>query len=1135
MLINPAHRLRPQIPRLPLCIIFMQRLGKVLGLYLALMWMNSAIADPDRILDSIEYLSENGTAVIKVNLTEFVTYTRHFPERRGATIEISIRLPNLTADDLQELVTTEVMLAPVSSTLPLVGVSFEGDDRNNPKVIVRFSDTVEFDVRRGNDRRSLLISLPKIRFRDFTEPSLSRRDRQLNLLADVPLPAEDPPAVNVAEVKQMLFDARVALEQDDFNEAIRLATEILNLPDHPFRKDAEELLIETRTQARNKAFERIGRAAPDISTRQPNIGVAEPSPGQVAAIDAERENRLRRQPQRDRPPPATTPAAAAPATRLPDRPPAPAPAPVSADAPSAAASVSGVDRNDRNRMNLGRLALDKGDYATAVRIFSALSTKAGPLQAQARQLLAQAQAQARSGNKPASAVPPPPAKTGVAARAQMLMNQAKIAMDRQQFRSAARLLSQVVALGATEFREEAQQMLTEAAEAATKKAERQPRPSVSRSSPATRGNSPPAATPPDTAAGDPAADAVAAFRGESPAAGSSNDAAELMQQGRAALRNNNPREAVRAFTAVLNLPQNPFLGEAQRLLQIANSEVQKQASGLRDPIIGDPSTLDDVVQLMEQGKLALREGEYNRAIVIFTKLTELPEHPHSKEAMELLGVARQRNGQIAHAKAVFDRFLEKYPEGEDAVRIQQRIADLVSSQLRPQQRLQRSAAGQDQTSDKLRSSTFGSFSQYYYAGVTDIDNLEDNRTDQSTLLTYLTVNNRLRNSRFDLRSFFYGTYNKDFLATEAEATNRIEISTLYVDFKDNQLGFSAKLGRQSSSTAGVLGRFDGLLLGYSATPRVHFNAVAGFPVDLSNKDSIDVGSVFVGGNIEIEDLIENLDVIPYINYQTVDGIADRFAVGEEVRFFNRRGNFFNLTDYDILHQQLNIFLLHGQLNLFETTAVHFNFDTRNSPLIFTKNALINQTDFTSIEEMLEVFDEEELRLLAADRTGRSTSATLGASHSFNEMFQLSSDVTFSSQQFSQNTLDTSPDLEPTEESVLFTTRLTMSGLFSDQDITILSVGLTSATNYSNTSLSLQNRSPIFGGWKIDSRVRVNFRSDLNGEERTSIRPSLKLSYNWKRRFNIEGEFGGEITTYGGETNNQDTTRTFGNIGYRWTF
>ena len=100
-----------------------------------------------------------------------------------------------------------------------------------------------------------------------------------------------------------------------------------------------------------------------------------------------------------------------------------------------------------------------------------------------------------------------------------------------------------------------------------------------------------------------------------------------------------------------------------------------------------PSDTDTALQrsdeLMATGRRALTDGELDEAIRIFTKVNSLPDHANSAESKELLGVARERHGQLAHAKAEYEEYLKWYPGGEGAERVRQRLDALLSANGKP--------------------------------------------------------------------------------------------------------------------------------------------------------------------------------------------------------------------------------------------------------------------------------------------------------------------------------------------------------------------------------------------------------------------------------------------------------------------
>lgn len=960
-----------------------------------------ARAEEDRLMENIEYVSVNNHAAIKINFSDLISYTRHFPAARGNTLEVHLRLRNDGVEPVDHA-DREVLLAPISKAIPLIGVTQESSDNDNPVLVIRFSQAVDFDVKVAQDSRGLLINLPNIPFSD--SPSGLAAPKRLLTLSDIdPTPelTDVDPAIAINKAAKLMEDGRAALNSGDRIKAQNLFSAVLNMPDHPFRDEAEQLLKASKTKAASQ----------------------------------------------------------------PDR------------APRAAKNtVPKLAEDPQVLLEQGKAAIRSEDYPAAEAILSKLlQTPGHELTAEAERFLAIAREGAmlssvESGDatsaKPASETPPPAA----------IGSGLPETIDSLPDGSAS---------------------------------EKLPSPPVININ--------------------------------------SNDPAELMEIGSNALRENHIEEAVRIFTRVLELPPHPFTAEAERLLLVAkNAFKQNKAADLRDPVIGDPETLDDVIRLMDQGRLALTEEDNNRAIVIFDKIISLPEHPHLQEARELLGLARQRNGQLAQAKIVYEDYLKIYKDGADADRVRQRLADMVNAESKPRRQL---AGGGKATADtKFKIDSFGSIAQTYNFGVREVVEIVEGDSklpeqqvrktvreeDQSVLISFITANNRSRNDRFDIRSALSSTHQKNFLKEDNK--DRLLINQMYVDFKDRSYGYSAKLGRQSGSTAGTLGRFDGLLAGVDILPKLRVNGAVGFPVDLSNKDSIDFDTVFVAGNVQFKDVLPNIDIIPYGSYQSVEaGITDRAAIGEEVRFFHPKGNLFQLLDYDVIYNALNVFFVQGQWNLLESTSLYSSFDYRASPLLTTRNALINRTGVTTLTQLLETVSEAEVRASAKKQTGSALAAVFGANYMFSEKIQVSGDFNWASQTYSDGTLESSPTLKATEDAYTYTARLTTSGIVADAEITIFAFAFADAATSNDTSFTVQNRAPFGEGWRIDSELRLNWRSDTTGQNLARLRPALKLVYDWKRLLNLEAEIGTEISTYSGNTTNEDGARIFGSLGYRLTF
>ncbi|MDH3577611.1 MAG: SPOR domain-containing protein, partial [Gammaproteobacteria bacterium] len=88
---------------------------------------------------------------------------------------------------------------------------------------------------------------------------------------------------------------------------------------------------------------------------------------------------------------------------------------------------------------------------------------------------------------------------------------------------------------------------------------------------------------------------------------------------------------------------------------------------------GDGSAVSKVDALMQDARKSMVAGDISRAIQIYTKVLQQPEHMRMAEAQEYLALAREKNGQMAHAKAEYQRYLSLYPDNEGAVRVNQRL------------------------------------------------------------------------------------------------------------------------------------------------------------------------------------------------------------------------------------------------------------------------------------------------------------------------------------------------------------------------------------------------------------------------------------------------------------------------------
>src|SRR3974390_1155082 len=86
---------------------------------------------------------------------------------------------------------------------------------------------------------------------------------------------------------------------------------------------------------------------------------------------------------------------------------------------------------------------------------------------------------------------------------------------------------------------------------------------------------------------------------------------------------------------------------------------------------------------MDEARAALKKGRFHDAIQLLVKVLKYPENENSPEAQELLGLALQRSGQTDAARADYEDYLHRYPQGEGSDRVKQRLDGIVATSTDP--------------------------------------------------------------------------------------------------------------------------------------------------------------------------------------------------------------------------------------------------------------------------------------------------------------------------------------------------------------------------------------------------------------------------------------------------------------------
>ncbi|MDH3482127.1 MAG: SPOR domain-containing protein [Gammaproteobacteria bacterium] len=548
---------------------------------------------------------------------------------------------------------------------------------------------------------------------------------------------------------------------------------------------------------------------------------------------------------------------------------------------------------------------------------------------------------------------------------------------------------------------------------------------------------------------------------------------------------------------------------------------------------GDGSAVSKVDTLMQDARKSMAAGEISRAIQIYTKVLQQPEHSRMAEAQEYLALAREKNGQMAHAKAEYQRYLSLYPDSEGAVRVNQRLAALLATGSRSDQGTTTASATGDRSlrQSDWRIQTY--FSQYYRRDVNQPSD-QNETVSQSALYSDVNLDARRRGERFDFSSRLSAGYRNDFLDERTGSGDSLRVSYAYADMADAVTGLRGRIGRQSRNSGGVLGRFDGLNLGYQLGERVLLNTVIGKPA-YSSSDGIDSSRSFYGASVTYGPILENLDFGAFYIAQDVEGVQDRQAVGAEFRYFGTNQSLWGMVDYDLAYGELASAYLQGSWRFESRLSIHGLVDRRGSPFLSASNALIGQPVAT-FEELVQIYSEDELRQLGRDRTSLSTTYTLGLSYPISPKLQVNADA-------SQSTMDGTPasgGVLATEESTYryYSGSLVASSILKEGDVSIISARYSDSDMSRVISLTLDSRYPIGRTWRINPRLRVDRRQRLADPNYEWLyTPGIRIQYRRSQKFRIELEAGKQFSQRNSDIVdlNLDRQSYFINVGYQSFF
>ena len=562
-----------------------------------------------------------------------------------------------------------------------------------------------------------------------------------------------------------------------------------------------------------------------------------------------------------------------------------------------------------------------------------------------------------------------------------------------------------------------------------------------------------------------------------------------------------------------------------------------------EPIGSDPPLPPELQrQMLTDARKAMDAHDYPTAIALLTKLQRQPEYPDRARAQELLGLARERAGQLAHAKAEYEEYLRRYPQGEAAERVTFRLRILRAAEAKA--RTGRSA-GDDAGGWQLN----GGFSQTgRYDGSRESNGTLPTNTpvppapqiNENALFTDLDVFARRRGESYDWVARLSAGYDKTFGQDTTGTVDPTRVSLASLEVLDRPLGLLARIGRQAYNQDGVLGTFDGLFVSWQFRPSWALNVAAGYPVEQLQLAP------------QTEEHFETLalaytppgahwDASVFVAHQRFQELTDREAVGANMRYLASNLSLVAVFDYDIFYHSLNTASLLGTLQLPARWSVSVDAERRNSPVLTTRNALIGQP-FTDLTQLQQVATDDEIYQWAQDRTPVTTNYSLTASRPIGSRFVFTGIVNASS----TGATPASGGVAAVPASgtlMTYQAQLYASNIWKTGDFNVLTFTHSNTEIGKVDSISTNLRFPLGTAWRLGPRFAVDRLSGAtDGSTSITYIPSLLTEYQRGRglfQLDVGAELGKREALLqlqnGAFVQAQNTTRYYVSLSYRIDF
>ncbi|MDE0887278.1 MAG: hypothetical protein OSB70_17280 [Myxococcota bacterium] len=568
------------------------------------------------------------------------------------------------------------------------------------------------------------------------------------------------------------------------------------------------------------------------------------------------------------------------------------------------------------------------------------------------------------------------------------------------------------------------------------------------------------------------------------------------------------------FSRKVSFSLKSLSGGRSLVLGITKPATQSSTAGVLAP-----SSAAEIESIMNEARRSMTARDYNRAVSLYSKVLSMEGGADLPSPLEYLGLARLKNGQRAHARAEYETYLDRFPDTDGAVRVQQRLNALLSSSQTDRKPLRAS-----KNTDAFTYDAYGTVSTSYQRAQSFVDLSGAEMRDSSQIINFDGVG-LMQNQRFDARVRGSGYFRYDFLDSEVGDGSRVRY--LNVSLRDRFLEVSGILGRQPGRGGGILGRYDGLSARWAFGDQAYLGAAVGFPVYSATSDNINTDEVFFEARVGMENWNDQFTGEIWSVVQMYEGKIDRAALGYELRWFGSKGSAFSAMDFDAYYQELNLFMASGNFEVREGTAINLLADYRRVPFLTMRSALVGQMTehlnelggpivddngvplspalITSLDELrlLYNYNDSEVENLAKDRTPTATTLTAGVNQRIGEQWQVSGDFTMAKMTSTPESGGV-PAMRGTGWDYYIFTQFIGNNLLTEGDTGRINFRYYNGFSYSGYDVGTSGRFPLFYSLWITPGLNIAYRNYDELSDQIAIRPGLRAQWRGDQ-FTVESD------------------------------